>query len=104
MSEAVDGASASPSTSDAIVVDHLVKSYGSRRVVDDVSIRVSSGRIFGFLGPNGSGKTTTIRMLCGVPLLEWLMSGFGRYPAAGLPERAQTRTQIDVSAGEAAAG
>ena len=66
MSEAVDGASASPSTSDAIVVDHLVKSYGSRRVVDDVSIRVSSGRIFGFLGPNGSGKTTTIRMLCGL--------------------------------------
>ena len=51
---------------DAIVVEGLVKSFGGRKVVDDLSIRVGSGRIFGFLGPNGSGKTTTIRMLCGL--------------------------------------
>ncbi|HET7135217.1 MAG TPA: ATP-binding cassette domain-containing protein, partial [Casimicrobiaceae bacterium] len=44
----------------------LTKRYGTRTVVDGVSIRVPRGLIFGFLGPNGSGKTTTIRMLCGL--------------------------------------
>jgi ABC-2 type transport system ATP-binding protein len=54
--------------SDAAVIDveGLTKSFGGRRVVDDFSIRVERGQIFGFLGPNGSGKTTTIRMLCGL--------------------------------------
>ena len=51
---------------DAIAVEGLSKSFGGRKVVDEVSIRVPTGRIFGFLGPNGSGKTTTIRMLCGL--------------------------------------
>src|SRR5262245_43221633 len=49
-----------------IDVTGLTKSFGGRRVVDNVSIRVARGRICGFLGPNGSGKTTTIRMLCGL--------------------------------------
>ena len=49
-----------------IDVEGLTKSFGGRRVVDDFSIRVERGQIFGFLGPNGSGKTTTIRMLCGL--------------------------------------
>ena len=50
----------------AIDVRGLTKRYGGRSVVDHVSIRVRRGAIFGFLGPNGSGKTTTIRMLCGL--------------------------------------
>lgn len=54
------------SPGDAIVVEHLTKSFGHRKVVDDLSISVGTGQIFGFLGPNGSGKTTTIRMLCGL--------------------------------------
>ncbi|MFB9947365.1 ABC transporter ATP-binding protein [Rhizobium puerariae] len=49
-----------------IDVHHLTKSFGGRKVVDDVSMSVRKGRIHGFLGPNGSGKTTTIRMLCGL--------------------------------------
>jgi ABC-2 type transport system ATP-binding protein len=44
----------------------LVKRFGRRTVVDHVTIRVERGQICGFLGPNGSGKTTTIRMLCGL--------------------------------------
>jgi ABC-2 type transport system ATP-binding protein len=44
----------------------LVKRFGKRTVVDHVSMRVERGQICGFLGPNGSGKTTTIRMLCGL--------------------------------------
>ena len=50
----------------AIDVRGLTKSYSGRRVVDDFTMRVERGRIYGFLGPNGSGKTTTIRMLCGL--------------------------------------
>ena len=50
----------------AIEVAGLNKSFGGRPVVRDFSIRVEAGRICGFLGPNGSGKTTTIRMLCGL--------------------------------------
>jgi ABC-2 type transport system ATP-binding protein len=50
----------------AIDVRGLTKRYGGRAVVNDVSLRVARGRICGFLGPNGSGKTTTIRMLCGL--------------------------------------
>jgi ABC-2 type transport system ATP-binding protein len=50
----------------AIDVRGLTKRYGSRAVVDAVDLKVRAGRICGFLGPNGSGKTTTIRMLCGL--------------------------------------
>jgi ABC-2 type transport system ATP-binding protein len=50
----------------AIDVRGLTKRYGDRAVVDNVDLQVAPGRICGFLGPNGSGKTTTIRMLCGL--------------------------------------
>jgi len=50
----------------AIDVRGLTKHFDGRAVVDHLSIRVEKGLIFGFLGPNGSGKTTTIRMLCGL--------------------------------------
>jgi ABC-2 type transport system ATP-binding protein len=50
----------------AIDVTGLTKRYGGRAVVDAVDLQVAGGRICGFLGPNGSGKTTTIRMLCGL--------------------------------------
>jgi ABC-2 type transport system ATP-binding protein len=50
----------------AIDVRGLNKSFGDKHVVQDVSLQVAQGRICGFLGPNGSGKTTTLRMLCGL--------------------------------------
>lgn len=50
----------------AIDVRGLTKSFGGHVVVSDLSMRVKRGSIYGFLGPNGSGKTTTIRMLCGL--------------------------------------
>jgi ABC-2 type transport system ATP-binding protein len=50
----------------AIDVKGLTKSFGGREVVHDLSMQVKRGSIYGFLGPNGSGKTTTIRMLCGL--------------------------------------
>jgi len=55
-----------PGNGRVIAVEGLSKSFGAKRVVDNVSIDVRRGQVFGFLGPNGSGKTTTIRMLCGL--------------------------------------
>jgi ABC-2 type transport system ATP-binding protein len=52
--------------SPAIDVHHLCKSFHGRKVVDDVSLTVERGEIYGFLGPNGSGKTTSIRLMCGL--------------------------------------
>jgi ABC-2 type transport system ATP-binding protein len=49
-----------------IDVHHLTKKFDGRAVVRDLSMQVKRGQIYGFLGPNGSGKTTTIRMLCGL--------------------------------------
>ena len=50
----------------AIAVRGLTKRFGPRTVVDGVDLTVMPGRICGFLGPNGSGKTTTLRMICGL--------------------------------------
>ncbi|HEX7652152.1 MAG TPA: ABC transporter ATP-binding protein, partial [Verrucomicrobiae bacterium] len=50
----------------AIDVQHVTKRFGPRTVVNDISMQVRTGEIYGFLGPNGSGKTTFLRMLCGL--------------------------------------
>ena len=49
-----------------LTVDHLVKSYNTRHVVDGVSITVEQGSVVGLLGPNGAGKTTTFYMIVGI--------------------------------------
>uniref|UniRef100_UPI00262B5B81 ATP-binding cassette domain-containing protein n=1 Tax=Rhodoblastus sp. TaxID=1962975 RepID=UPI00262B5B81 len=51
---------------DCIVVEHLVRRFGAFTAVDDVSFTVRRGEIFGLLGANGAGKSTTFRMLCGL--------------------------------------
>src|SRR5512133_3964698 len=55
-----------PSLSDAIAVSELEKKFGDFVAVNKISFSVKKGEIFGFLGANGSGKSTTIRMLCGI--------------------------------------
>ena len=50
----------------AVVVEHLTKKFGDFTAVNDVSFAVPAGEVVGYLGPNGSGKTTTIRMLLGL--------------------------------------
>ncbi len=49
----------------AVIVEGLVKEYGSRRAVDDIDFEIASGEVFALLGPNGAGKTTTVEILEG---------------------------------------
>lgn len=54
--------------SDAIVVEHLSKAYGPKWVVSDLNLKVPTGCVYGFLGRNGAGKSTTIKMLTGMAI------------------------------------
>ena len=49
-----------------VVAKNLVKKFGDLTAVDDLNLEIPKGEIFGFIGPNGSGKTTTIKILCGL--------------------------------------
>jgi ABC-2 type transport system ATP-binding protein len=62
----VAGSPQDDNTSTAIEARDLTKAYGDLVAVDRLSLTVGTGEVFAFLGPNGSGKTTTIRMLCGI--------------------------------------
>ena len=68
----------------AIHVSGLTKRFGARTVVDNIELTVQPGRICGFLGPNGSGKTTTLRMICGL-----LIPDAGEGEVLGLDLRTQ---------------
>lgn len=70
----------------AISVRHLVKKFGNFTAVDDISFDVGRGEIFGFLGANGSGKTTAMRMLCG---LSYPTSGSGTVAGYDITRRAE---------------
>lgn len=60
------GAGRGNDTGHVLACHDLIKTYGMRRVVDEVTVRVSSGEVVGLLGPNGAGKTTTFRMIVGL--------------------------------------
>ena len=77
----------------AIRTDHLSCHFGAIRAVDDLSLEIPKGIIFGFLGPNGSGKTTTIRLLLGL-----LEPNQGRASVLGFDTQTQSE-QIRNSSG-----
>ncbi|WP_127088657.1 ABC transporter ATP-binding protein [Aquabacter cavernae] len=93
MASAADGApqpeagiAREPEADIAIEVEGLRKQFGTHVVVDDLTMRVRRRQIYGFLGPNGSGKTTTIRMLCGL-----LTPDAGRGTCLGYDIRTEAR-------------
>ena len=75
----------------AVDVRGLTKRFNGRAVVDNIALHVEEGEIVGFLGPNGSGKTTTIRMICGLLT-----------PDAGEGTRARLRRHPGQRAGSSA--
>jgi ABC-2 type transport system ATP-binding protein len=73
----------------AIALDHVKKRFGSHVAVDDLSLEVPAGSVYGFIGPNGSGKTTTIRMI-----LHILLPDSGRIEVFGDPRTDIVRDRI----------
>ncbi|MEZ5996939.1 MAG: ATP-binding cassette domain-containing protein [Hyphomonadaceae bacterium] len=73
----------------ALEAEGLVKRYGARTAVQDLSFRVPAGCIYGVLGPNGAGKSTTLRMLVGV-----LRPNAGRIAVLGAPPHRETMKRV----------
>ncbi len=76
-------------TSMAVQVDHLSKSFGAVKAVQDVSFAVQHGEIFGLLGSNGAGKTTTIRMI-----LDLIQRDSGEITVLGGPFTEETKARV----------
>jgi ABC-2 type transport system ATP-binding protein len=74
---------------DAIVLRHVTKRFGPVAAVDDLSLAVPSGSIYGFIGPNGSGKTTTLRMIMHI-----LLPDQGEVEVLGSRDTAAARDQV----------
>jgi ABC-2 type transport system ATP-binding protein len=74
---------------DAIVLRHVTKRFGSLAAVNDVSLDVPAGSIYGFIGPNGSGKTTTLRMIMHI-----ILPDEGEIEVLGSRETAAARDQV----------
>jgi ABC-2 type transport system ATP-binding protein len=73
-----------------IEVDKLCKNYGNFKAVDNVSLKIEPGEIFGFLGVNGAGKTSTIRMMVGIIQPDSGSIKLGGYDLALQPEAAKS--------------
>ena len=76
-----------------IEIDGLTKQYGSRVAVDDLTVTIEPGRVTGFLGPNGSGKTTTMRCILGLT-----RPTVGKVTVLGRPHRELSRPMRRVGA------
>jgi ABC-2 type transport system ATP-binding protein len=75
---------------DAILtVTHLSRSFGAIHAVDDVSLIVIPGQIYGLVGPDGAGKTTTLRLICGAFKPDAGTVAIGGYPVDRQPEKAR---------------
>jgi len=75
-----------------IKTQQLVKKYGEKLAVNDVSFEIFSGEIFGFLGPNGAGKTTTIKMIVGLLQPSSGAIQVGGYDVQAQPQQAKAIT------------
>jgi lipopolysaccharide export system ATP-binding protein len=90
-----------PDTRSRLVARNLAKSYGARRVVQDVHLAVSAGEVVGLLGPNGAGKTTTFYMVVGLVRADEGEIHIDGAPVHGLPIHRRSRLGLSYLPQEA---
>src|SRR5436190_14395470 len=76
---------------DAVALDHVTKAYGQVQALAGLSLAIASGEMFGLIGPDGAGKTTTIRLICGL-----LGADNGSVRVLGLDPRRDHRKLTDA--------
>ena len=91
MIETLSPAHTADTTESCLDARHLQKSYGSRKVVHDVSISVKKGEVVGLLGPNGAGKTTSFYMIVGLVRADGGSITIDGQPVAHLPIHRRSR-------------
>jgi ABC-2 type transport system ATP-binding protein len=78
-------------SADAVSLEHVAKAYGPVQAIADLSLSIASGEMFGLIGPDGAGKTTTIRLMCGL-----LAADKGSVRVLGLDPRGEHRKLTDA--------
>ena len=101
MIETLSPAHPSDTTESRLEARHLQKSYGSRKVVHDVSISVKKGEVVGLLGPNGAGKTTSFYMIVGLVRADGGSITIDGQPVAHLPIHRRSRLGLSYLPQEA---
>jgi ABC-2 type transport system ATP-binding protein len=79
---------------DHIIIEHLTKTFEDVTAVDDLSLRVPKGELFGLLGPNGAGKTTILNVLCGIIPPTHGTIIVGGYDVQKMPEKVKSLTGV----------
>ena len=101
MIETLSPAQPTDTTDSCLEARHLQKSYGSRKVVHDVSISVKKGEVVGLLGPNGAGKTTSFYMIVGLVRADGGSITIDGEPVAHLPIHRRSRLGLSYLPQEA---
>ena len=98
---AADGAALPPAARSRLEARHLQKTYGSRKVVKDVSLGVDKGEVVGLLGPNGAGKTTSFYMIVGLVRADAGEISIDGQPVAHMPIHRRSRLGLSYLPQEA---
>jgi lipopolysaccharide export system ATP-binding protein len=98
---AADGAALPPAVRSRLEARHLQKTYGSRKVVKDVSLGVDKGEVVGLLGPNGAGKTTSFYMIVGLVRADAGEISIDGQPVAHMPIHRRSRLGLSYLPQEA---
>jgi hypothetical protein len=101
MSEPTFSSSRSGESDSRLEAKHLAKSYGSRKVVKDVSLSVQKGEVVGLLGPNGAGKTTSFYMIVGLVRSDGGEIFIDGQPVGGMPIHQRSRLGLSYLPQEA---
>lgn len=77
-----------------LYIEHLTKTFGEKKAVDDLSLHIAPGEIYGFIGHNGAGKTTTLKSVVGIQQFDSGRITIGEHLLAGRSHRLQEDARL----------